>query len=72
MKTQLDQLRNTLAKMEIAFSALQDAIVWTDQDARIQWCNQALISLVGGTRINLIGRKLAEVLPLTKRGQPVA
>ena len=42
--------------MEVAFSSLQEAIVWTDQDGQIQWCNQALISLVGGTRINLIGR----------------
>ena len=72
MQSQLNQLRNTLAKMEVAFSAIQEAIVWTDHDGQIQWCNQALISLVGGTRINLIGRKLAEVLPLTKRGQPVA
>lgn len=72
MKTQLDQLRNTLAKMEIAFSALQDAIVWTDQDARIQWCNQALIDLIGGNRITLVGKQLADVLPLSKRGRPVS
>ena len=68
---QLNQLRNTLAKMEVAFSALQDAIVWTNQDGEIQWCNQAFLSFVSVNRIVLIGKKLAEVLPLKKRGQPV-
>lgn len=68
---QLNQLRNTLAKMEVAFSALQDAIVWTNQDGEIQWCNQAFLSFVSVNRIMLIGKKLAEVLPLEKRGQPV-
>ena len=58
--------------MEIAFSALQDAIVWTDQDARIQWCNQALIDLLGGNRITLVGKQLADALPLSKRGRPVS
>ncbi len=58
--------------MEIAFSALQDAIVWTDQDARIQWCNQALIDLIGGNRITLVGKQLADALPLSKRGRPVS
>ncbi len=57
--------------MEVAFSALKEAIVWTDQEGQIQWCNQALISLVGKSRITLIGNRLAEVLPLSKRGQPV-
>jgi len=71
LTTQLNQLRNTLAKMEVAFSSLQEAIVWTDQDGQIQWCNQALITLVGKSRITLIGHKLSEVLPLCKRGRPV-
>jgi PAS domain S-box-containing protein len=57
--------------MEVAFSALQDAIVWTNQDGEIQWCNQAFLSYVSVNRIMLIGKKLAEVLPLKKRGQPV-
>ena len=72
MTTQLNQLRNTLAKMEVAFSSLQEAIVWTDQEGQIQWCNQALISLVGKSRITLIGHKLSEALPLSKRGNPVS
>ena len=68
---QLNQVRNTLAKMEVAFSALQDAIVWTDQEGNIQWCNQAFVAFTDTSRIMLIGKQLMEVLPLQKRGQPV-
>jgi PAS domain S-box-containing protein len=57
--------------MEVAFSALQDAIVWTNQNGDIQWCNQAFVSFAGTSRIMLIGKQLAEALPLFKRGQPV-
>ena len=71
MTTQLNQLRNTLAKMEVAFSSLQEAIVWTNQAGEIQWCNQALITLVGKNRITLVGHKLSDVFPLSKRGSPV-
>jgi len=72
LKTQLDQLRNTLGKMEVAFSALRDAIVWTDQTGRIQWCNQAFVSLVKEIRITLIGKELADVLTLQQQGRPVS
>lgn len=70
--TQLAQLRATLAKMEVAFSALHDAIVWTDIDGCIQWCNQSFTKLVKINRISLIGKILAEVLPLQKRGSQVS
>jgi len=71
LNIQLDQLRNTLSKMEVAFSALRDAIIWTDQSGRVQWCNQAFFSMVGKSRISLIGKELADVLPLQQQGRPV-
>ena len=71
LNIQLDQLRNTLGKMEVAFSALRDAIIWTDQSGRVQWCNQAFFSMVGKSRISLIGKELADVLPLQQQGRPV-
>lgn len=71
LSTQLDQLRNTLGKMEVAFSALRDAIVWTDQDGQIQWCNQAFFSMIGKSRISLIGKRLADVFALRQHDRPV-
>ena len=35
----INELRTTLGKMEMAFSTIAEAIVWTDAKGRIEWCN---------------------------------
>ena len=34
-------------KMEAAFSAVADAIVWTDSECRVEWCNASFDRLTG-------------------------
>ena len=39
--SQLQELRATLGKMEIALGAVDTPIVWTDEHGIIQWCNKS-------------------------------
>jgi len=70
-KALVNQLRITLGRMEVALGAIADAIVWTGNDSRIQWCNRAFDKLVNLPHILVLNRTLSEVLPLTKAGQVV-
>src|SRR5947208_1757914 len=42
----LQELRITLSKMELSLDAIEDAIVWVDENGTIQWSNKNLIKLV--------------------------
>ncbi len=50
--------------MEIALSAIEEAIAWTDDSDRIQWCNAAFDRLTGRSHLQLLGQHLATLLPL--------
>lgn len=65
---QLAHVRRTLGKMEIALGAIGEAIVWTDDRARIEWCNTPCDRLLRGTHLELLGRPLPALLPLTRDG----
>ncbi|KYC37285.1 hybrid sensor histidine kinase/response regulator [Scytonema hofmannii PCC 7110] len=61
----INQLRLTLGKIEIALGVIEDALVWTDRDGRVQWCNTAFENLINKPRIVVLGTSLIDLLPLT-------
>lgn len=67
----VNQLRSTLGTMEIALGAIADAIVWTDDDGTIQWCNTAFDRLVDRSHVLVLSSKFSEVLPLTQAGSAI-
>ncbi|BAY92255.1 response regulator [Tolypothrix sp. LEGE 11397] len=69
LANQINQLRTTLGKMEIALGTVDEAIVWTDSQGRVEWCNVAFARLVAQPNISILGKQLSHILPLQKAGQ---
>ncbi|MEM9088806.1 MAG: response regulator [Cyanobacteria bacterium P01_F01_bin.53] len=65
----VDQLRTTLGKMEVALDAVTDAIVWTDEQGRIQWCNALFEDLTQKRQLLLLSKDLIAILPLHQDDQ---
>ena len=71
LNNQVKELRATLGKMEIALGNVDAAIVWTDSQGRIQWCNSTFDRLVNKPHILVLGQQLTNLLPLTINGEIV-
>ena len=67
----LDEIRTTMGKMEIALNEVEDAIVWTDQQSIVNWCNGAFDRLADLPHMDIIGSCLADILPLKRAGRRV-
>ncbi|MDH3349009.1 MAG: PAS domain S-box protein [Desulfobulbaceae bacterium] len=67
----IKELRHTLGKLDVAFGAIKDAIVWTDKYGLIQWCNTTFEKLIGTPRVTLLNRSLMEILPLYEKDSPL-
>ncbi len=59
----LDQLRRSLGRLEAALSSVNDALVLTDVNGRVEWCNRAFNQFVGQPRLLSLGRLLVELMP---------
>ncbi|NEQ53542.1 MAG: diguanylate cyclase, partial [Leptolyngbya sp. SIO3F4] len=65
----IHHLRTTLGKMEVALDAVTDAIVWTNELGKIQWCNALFEKLVQKKQLMILGKKLPNVLKLSQNDQ---
>jgi len=67
----ITQLHWTLGKMEMALGSIREAIVWTDLEGSIQWCNAAFDTLVEKHHISILGKSVSDILPLNHNANPV-
>lgn len=65
------ELRATLAKMELALDAVEDAIAWTDAGGGVEWCNKGMIRLLERQSVEILRENLADLLPLELDGGPL-
>ncbi len=70
-QTQLNQLRFTLGKMEVALDAVENAIVWTNERGHIQWCNVVFERLIACRRLMIFGKPLIDILLLKRKNKDI-
>src|SRR5262245_34615891 len=57
--------------MDVALGAIVEAIAWTDTFGIVEWCNASFESLVGMPHSAILRKRLTEVLPLSRNGEPI-
>jgi len=66
------QLRATLGKMEVAFGAIVEAIVWTNEFGKVHWSNATFDRLVERQRFQVLTASLFDLLPLKQQGREIS
>ena len=67
----IGELRNTLGRLEAALATIDDALVITTGDGRVQWCNASFEQLVSLPRLLVLDRPLDSLLPHRDDGHPL-
>ena len=57
-------LQRTQSRNQAVMDTAPDAIIMTDGQGRVQWCNQATTSLFGRVREDLAGQDIGTILPV--------
>jgi len=65
------ELRRILARMEAALSAISDALVITDDQGLVLWCNRSFDHFINQPRLLVLGHPILSLLPLDAQGQPL-
>ena len=66
ISSDMSYLQSALGKMEVALSLVDEAIVWTREDRRVEWCNAAFDRIVDRPHSQVLGADLLEILPLNQ------
>ncbi|MCF2093560.1 PAS domain-containing protein [Coxiella burnetii] len=67
-----DQVFNMLGKLDVALSAINEAIVWIDHEGHIAWCNLPFSQLISRPRIEIIGLFIDKTITLKKGNQIIS
>lgn len=54
----LNNLRETIGKLDLALGCINEAVVCVDSDFNIQWCNDKFINLTGKLRIQVLSKNI--------------
>lgn len=65
MESIIGQLRETLARMELALGAIDQGIIWTNSQGNIIWCNDFFVKLVKKPRIMVINQPINSILDIS-------
>lgn len=58
------RLQVTIGKLDLALSPINEAILWTDMDGVIGWCNDSFADLCGIIRLSALGKSMSDILVL--------
>lgn len=61
----IDELRGTMGKMELALTEVADAIVWTNQEGRICWCNESFDKLTEHDHLSILGEDFLKLIQVS-------
>ncbi len=67
----INQLRNTLGKVDQSLSYIDESIIWVDGNGCIEWCNHVFAKLTDKLRAELLGKAIDDVITLKNNGETV-
>lgn len=64
----IQELRQTLSRLEAALSQISDGLVITSRHGQILWCNSAFTRLIDQPRLAMLGQTIYDLLPRDAEG----